>query len=300
MPIHIAPQSRREFLFTAGVAAFAWSQRTAAAADAPEDDIVYLLNDTHIGEKHPANSPVPSHLRQVVAELVERPRSPAAVVINGDLALTDGQPGDYRHLAQLLRPLWGAGLPLHLTLGNHDNRAAFYEVLQEQKSKAPVVESRHIAVVETQHANWFLLDSLQKTMVTQGTLGPRQLAWLAQALDARSDKPAIIVAHHNPRLGGAPNHFPGGLIDSEELWRVLASRNQVKAYVHGHIHDRTYAAHQGIHIINTPATSYVADPALSTTGWTIARLTHQGVTLTTRTTDAQHPWNNEIQSLVWR
>jgi len=34
----------------------------------------------------------------------------------------------------------------------------------------------------------------------------------------------------------------------------------MKAYIHGHIHHWSLAAHQDIHIVNTLATSYVADP----------------------------------------
>ncbi|MCA9124322.1 MAG: metallophosphoesterase [Planctomycetaceae bacterium] len=301
MPIHLPSQSRRQFLFTTasvlGTAVVA--TRDVLAWDV-EDDLVYLLNDTHIGEKHPADSPVPSHLRQVVDELVARDRKPVCVLVNGDLALKDGQPGDYRHLGTLIRPLQEADINMHLTLGNHDNRETFYEVMREQRPDAAVVESRHISIVETRFANFFLLDSLKETMVTQGTLGQDQLKWLAMALDQRPAMPAIIVAHHNPRLGGDPNHFPGGLIDSEELWKVLATRPQVKAYVHGHIHDRGFAEHQGIHIINTPATSYVANPALSTTGWTTVRLTATGATLTTHTTDVNHSWNGQSRELRWR
>lgn len=136
-------------------------------------------------------------------------------------------------------------------------------------------------------------------MVTQGTLGEEQRAWLAKALDDHPDKPALIVTHHNPRLGGDPVHFPGGLTDSEELWKLLVPRKQVKAYIHGHIHDRTYAKHEGIHILNMPATSYVADPKLSTTGWTTARLDENGVTLTTHTNLADHRWNGEQKRIDW-
>jgi len=300
MPIHLPSPSRRQFLFTVGAVVAAGASSSNAFGNEIEDDLVYLLNDTHIGEKHPPDSPVPSHLRQVVEELVGLQRKPACVLVNGDLALKDGQPGDYRHLATLIRPLRDAKLDLHLTLGNHDHRQTFYEVLREERPEAPVVQSRHISVVETRFANFFLLDSLKETMVTQGTLGEDQLSWLAKALDERATKPAILVTHHNPRLGGDPNHFPGGLIDSEELWSVLANRHHVKAYIHGHIHDRGLAQHQGIHIINTPATSYVANPALSTTGWTTAHLTPSGVTLTTHTTDATHPWNGQAKSIEWR
>ncbi len=299
MPVHLPAQNRRQFLFTLG-AGFLTYSAGAFAKDSQQSDIIYLLNDTHIGEKHPENSPVPSHLRKVVSELVSLEQKPACVLINGDLALRDGQPGDYRHLAKLIRPLQEAKIDMHLTLGNHDERDVFYSVMQEEQPEAPPVKSKHISVVQTPHANFFLLDSLHKTMVTQGTLGAEQRTWLAKALDAHADKPAIIMTHHNPRLGGDPNHFPGGLTDSVELWEVLAPRKQVKAYIHGHIHHRSNAEHKGIHIINTPATSYVGNPKASTTGWTIAKLSPTGITLTTRTTDDQHPWNHQSQTLTWR
>ncbi|QDT95430.1 metallophosphoesterase family protein [Gimesia aquarii] len=298
MPIHLPTQNRRQFLITLGAGLVA--SQTGVYASETQQEIVYLLNDTHIGEKHPANSPVPSHLRQVVSELVGLKRKPACVLINGDLALKDGQPGDYRHFAKLIRPLREAKIDTHLTLGNHDQRDVFYEVMKEEQPESPPVKSRHISVVQTRYANFFLLDSLHKTMVTQGTLGKEQRTWLAKALDAHSEKPAIIVTHHNPRLGGNPVHFPGGLTDSVELWKLLVARPQVKAYIHGHIHHRGNAQHQGIHIFNTPATSYVANPDKSTTGWTIARLSPKGITLTTRTNDEEHAWNHQSKTLHWR
>ncbi len=299
MPIHLGPGNRRAFLQTlgTGVAAFAAAPATGAALD---DELVYLLNDTHIGGKHPPASPIPSNLREVVDELTGLKRPPAAVLINGDLALKDGQADDYRHFARLIQPLRKARLNLHLTLGNHDHRETFYQVLAEERRDDPPVAARHISVVRTRHANFFLLDSLTKTMVTQGEIGPDQLGWLTKALDAHADRPGVIVTHHNPRLGGDPNHFPGGLIDSQKLWDVLEPRRQVKAYVHGHIHHWSRAEHRGIHIINTPATSYVGNKALSTTGWTTARFDPQGVKLRITTNDRQHRWNGDAVRLKWR
>ena len=294
----MSAHTRRKFLAISGASLFACASDSFGSQI--DQDSVYLINDTHIGEKQPPSSAVPTHLRQIVTELTGLKQKPACVLINGDLALTDGQPGDYRHFAKLITPLRNAKVNLHLTLGNHDNRDAFYQVLKQERPRAPVVKSRHISVISTRFANFFLLDSLKKTMVTQGTLGSDQRNWLAQALDKYRDKPAIIVAHHNPRLGGDPNHFPGGLIDSEELWSLLTARPQVKAYIHGHIHDRSFAQHKGIHIINTPATSYVANRETSTTGWTTARLNKKGITLVTRTTDSNHPWNLQTNTLKWR
>lgn len=300
MPFCLHP-SRRAFLAASTSTLLTLSTRASSAAESPVDDnLVYLLNDTHIGEKQPADSSVPTHLTQAISEIVSLPKRPAAVIINGDLALRDGQPGDYVHFAKLIAPLQSANIETHLTLGNHDNRDAFYGVMQDQRPETSLVESRHVAVVQTNHANFFLLDSLQDTMVTQGIVGAQQLRWLEAALDRHSDRPAIIVAHHNPRLGGDPVHFPGGLIDSRELWNSLVPREHVKAYVHGHVHDRAYSIHQKIHVLNLPATSYVGNEELSTTGWTTARLNASTIELTTHTTNPEHPWNGDQQTLLWR
>ena len=299
MPVSLPAPSRRRFLTSLGTAIISLPFRPASAAEVDEN-LIAILNDTHIGEKQPAGSPIPQHLKDTVDWLLALPKRPAAVLINGDLALKDGQPGDYVFLAKLIQPLRDAGLPVHLTMGNHDNRDVFHEVMSAEKAALPVVASKHVTVVQTRRANFFLLDSLQKVNVAPGELGTEQLAWLGKALDAHADKPAVIVAHHNPRLGGDPLHFPGGLIDSQPLWDALAARRQVKAYVHGHIHHRSLALHEGIHIINTPATSYVAKAETSTTGWSMARLLKDGISLTTHTHLEEHPWNKQQDALPWR
>lgn len=299
MPLSLPAAGRRVFLKRLGAAVATFSSSRVFAAHT-DPDLIAILNDPHIGEKQAPSSPIPAHLKETVNWLLALPRRPAAVLVNGDLALKDGQPGDYRYFAALIQLLREAGLPIHLTMGNHDDRDVFYEVLAAEKPAHPVVAARHVSVVQARRANFFLLDSLQKTMIAPGDLGAAQLAWLARALDAHPDKPAVIVAHHNPRLGGDPLHFPGGLIDSDELWDALAPRKHVKAYVHGHIHHRSLARHADIHIINTPATSYVANPQTSTTGWTMARLRDDGMTLTTHTHLADHPWNQAQDALAWR
>ena len=311
MPIHFTNSARRQFLKIAGSGVALNASMSLAGGDLEsasstkrrskpiDEDLVVILNDTHIGEKHPPDAAVPSNLRFIVDKLTSQTQKPASVIINGDLALKDGQPGDYRHFSRLVQPLREAEIETHLTLGNHDNREVFYEVLKDERKANPPLQSLHVSVVKTRHANLFLLDSLKETMVTQGTVGSEQMNWLAQTLDKYSDKAAIIVTHHNPRLGGDPVHFPGGLIDSQELWNMITQRKHVKAYLHGHIHDRGFAKHRGVHIINTLATSYVADPKTSTTGWTSIRLNEGGALLTTHTTDNSHPWNGKAKKLRW-
>ncbi|MFO1441440.1 MAG: metallophosphoesterase [Verrucomicrobiaceae bacterium] len=293
MPVHLT--SRRQFISHLG-AAMALSQASAGAADVDEG-LIAILNDTHIGAQQAADAAIPTNLRNTIEWLLALPRRPAAVIINGDLALKDGRRGDYERFAKLIAPLQAASLPLHLTMGNHDDRAVFYEVLKQSSS---AVESKFVSMVELPGVNLFLLDSLKATMVTQGLLGEAQLEWLVKLLDSHADKPALLFAHHNPRLGGEPLHFPGGLEDSEPLWRAISTRKHVKAYIHGHIHHRNFFEHEGIHILNTPATSYVADKKTSTTGWTMLRLTPEGAEATTHTHQADHAWNGVKVPLRWR
>jgi 3',5'-cyclic-AMP phosphodiesterase len=300
MPLHLSSASRREFIVQlAGAVIFGSALRAESGARVDPNRIA-ILNDTHIGGLHPENSPIPTHLRETVAWLVGRERHPAAVVINGDLALNDGRAGDYEYFAKLIAPLREAGIPVHLTLGNHDDRDVFYKVLKSEKhADAPVV-SRHMSVIPLAKANLFLLDSLKGTHVMQGLLGREQLAWLGRMLDAHPTKPALVFAHHNPRLGGEEKYFAGGLEDSDQLWDLLVSRAHVKAYLHGHIHHRNYSQHRGIHILDMPATSFVLNPAKSTTGWTMAQLTDRSGEFTTLTHLKGHPWNGAVKKLAWR
>ena len=296
MPLHLT--SRRQFITQLG-AAVALSQVESSAAEVDEG-LIAILNDTHICAQHPASASIPANLRNTIDYLLALPKRPAAVVINGDLALKDGKRGDYEHFAKLIAPLRDAGVSLHLTMGNHDDRAVFYDVLKDEKPESPAVESKHVGVVKLAGANLFLLDSLKATMITQGLIGDTQMAWLTKLLDQHADKPALLFAHHNPRLGGDPLHFPGGLEDSEPLWKAIAARKHVKAYIHGHIHHRDFYAHEGIHILNTPATSYVANKQTSTTGWTMARLSASGGAFTTHTHIPEHAWNGVTVDLKWR
>lgn len=298
---------RAFFQTTAATAGLAAVSRSATAAEPPESNAVAILNDTHINavlppgkgsqrvqEQHPAN------LRQAVREILALPRRPAAVIINGDLAMSVGTPGDYQAFAALIAPLEEAGVPLHLTLGNHDTREAFLQSFPKAQSASRFREHRHNGLVELPHARLILLDSLKNSPAAPGLLGEEQIAWLLARIDETPQKPVVLVSHHNPKAGGDPLHFPGGIEDTEAFWPELLKRPQVKAHIHGHVHDWTLAAHSGIHIINTLATSFVGAPAVSTTGWTLATFHPNAVELRIQTTQPDHPWAGERKWLFWR
>lgn len=304
MPLHLAPVSRRDFMIrsTAALTSLTLLQSGWAAEEGNSSRFA-LLSDTHIPgrldiEARGVN--MTANLRQVVAQLCALEQKPAGVIVNGDCAYLRGLPQDYANLAQCVAPLETAGLPLHLTMGNHDNRGPLYDALAAQRPENPLVESKHVSVIETPHANLFLLDSLFEVNVVTGELGEAQRQWLAEALDARSDKPAIVIAHHNLQFQAPPEGSAwGGLRDTDAFFELLKARKQVKAYVFGHSHNWSLSERDGIHLINLPPVAYVFTEG-KPNGWVDARLKPDAIDLQLHTIDPQHPQNGEQVRLAWR
>ena len=127
MPLHLDPVSRRRFL--GGSAVLALSPLIPASRAAAATEHWALLSDTHIAADPSVKSRqginMAEHLRKVVAEVLAEKESLTGVLIDGDCAYNDGQPGDYTTLLEILDPLREAGLPVLFTLGNHDDRGKF-------------------------------------------------------------------------------------------------------------------------------------------------------------------------------
>ncbi len=300
MPIYLAPWSRRRFL-SATLAATAGMLAGCGglSRQAPRDPNAFaLLSDIHI-DADPAriarNINMTQNLGTVTQELLGLAQRPAQTFITGDLAYNSGQPGDYQQLARLLEPLRAAGHPLRLALGNHDHRERFWAEFEAEKAAKRPVQDRQTMLVSTPHANWLLLDSLDKTNSTPGLLGQSQLKWLASTLDAYPEKPAIIMLHHNPGL-----QENMGLKDTAPLFEVIRPRRQVKAYIYGHTHTwKVLQDSSGIHLINLPPVAYVFrenEPA----GWVHAHVRASSLKLELRCLDTKHPSHGEIQDLTWR
>jgi Icc protein len=302
MPISLPPLSRRQFLGRAllGGTSLALAPRVWAAAFTKADPHAWaLLSDTHIPALRTqiAREVKPcERLANVVSEVLAWETKPAGVLVNGDLALGTGEAADYATFSELISPLRAAGLPLHLTLGNHDNRERFWAGLaQEKRVQAPLAD-RQVSVVRADRANWFVLDSLDKTNSTPGVLGAGQMEWLARTLDAHTDRPALVMVHHNPNAGTSK----GGLTETEPFLDLLRARRHVKAWFFGHSHRWSVTEDKsGLQLVNLPATSYPFDKE-QPTGWVMARLERDGLRLELNATDRKHPAHGEVKVLRWR
>lgn len=301
MPLHLPPLSRRQFLArslaTGAVASLPHVSLFAQAREV-DPDCWALISDPHIHSDrakmaHGIN--MTAQLEGVVREVLELPRRPAGALINGDLAYNTGFAEDYATFTQLVAPLRAAQIPLHLGLGNHDHRERFWTALRSDASLQRPVADREVAIIPAARANWFLLDTLDKTNSTPGRLGEAQITWLAQALDAHADKPALVMTHHHPSL--KPDST--SLLDEAAFLAVLRPRRHVKALFFGHTHLWSVQRDEsGLHLINLPTTAYVWTPRA--TGWVTAQLETGGATLHLRCIDRARPEHDQRVELTWR
>lgn len=302
MPITLPQLSRREFIKRAALAGalatLAPSSFAGIFGKSRDKNTFFLLSDSHVAADPKTisrNVNMADNFSACVREMASWPVKPAAMIVNGDLALKDGQPGDYATFGKLLLPA-GALAPVHLSLGNHDEREHFWATFPQDATRPPKVPAKQCSVFASPRANWFLLDSLEKTDSTPGEIGPEQYDWLQTELASRSDKPAIIVAHHQLNVEKGIS----GLKDSAGLEEIFTRHPQVKAFIFGHTHNWSIAQHSsGVQLINLPPTAYVFKDGRPS-GWVRFSLVHDGMEIELRALDGKHPEHAQVKRLTWR
>ena len=286
MPITLLPLTRRQFgkrAFAVGGAALITSNASAAlnseSAELDQNRVV-LLADTHIsadpGRSYPGTkwpgSPVGDdehenvNMAESLAETAKRiialePR-PVHLILNGDCAFSSGKVAEYKEFLRLVEPVRGAGVTVHVTIGNHDNRDNLWKTLPFLRKDQIGLQAE---VIELEHANLVLLDSGRK-----GILGDKQLNWLANQLDERSDKPALIFGHFNPYPNRGVRPVKG-MQDGASLLKLLGEREHARAYFYGHTHEWQHDRRGHLSLINQPAVSYYFGKGLAH-GWVDMRL----------------------------
>ncbi len=315
MPIHLPPErsaihtearpsalgrlSRRDFLAgtALGIAGMASGCTHRAGSRGHAGGWSAWLSDTHLAADPKASQMgeiMADNLRAVVADILDATDAPQGVLIDGDLALADGQQGDYEALLTATDPLRASGIPIHLALGNHDDRQTFGEVLGDRAGTDRGVVAKHVGVVEGKGHRVILLDSLHKVNSTAGVLGDEQLAWLAAELDAKAEIPAIVFVHHNLNA-----HSTSALADTVALLAVLRPRRQAKAVVYGHTHVWHAGVVDGLHMINLPAVGYKFAPK-QPLGWCVFRPDADGGELELRCVGGDRKQDRRRVELRWR
>ncbi|MGY8768748.1 MAG: metallophosphoesterase family protein [Pirellulales bacterium] len=313
MPITVPPLSRRKFVTGSLSLAGAAALSSSLTAKQPKTEVlldkdrVALLADTHIsanpkqfyygtqwpgtpvkeGEHEGVN--MADCLATVVKDVLSQNPLPAHAVVNGDCALSNGKAEEYQEFIRLIKPLRQAGITVHVTIGNHDNRQKLWNAIPEFKSEEL---GRQVGVVELPKTNFVLLDS------DRGTMGEEQFQWLDKTLGTLGDKPVIGFGHYHPypHHGVRPSR---GQRDGASLLPVLKRHKNLKAYCYGHTHNWVVEQKSDIHFINQLPVSYYFAKGLPH-GWVDMKLSDTGAEIEMRCVDPEHSQHKEQHSLVWR
>jgi Icc protein len=294
------PLSRRQLLKGGlALAACAWTLRPSSILahepfDAPpiyEQDCTRwaLLSDTHIPAdplSHYRGFYPYRNLQEVTAQIAGN--LPDGVVITGDLARLRGEPNAYENLRALLTPL--ARRPIHLGLGNHDDRDNFFRTFRDWHDDAGAVEKKHVVTAQTGPVRLIVLDTLLTVNATSGELGELQRTWLQTVLGTCDDTPTILFLHHTPNFE---------LLDTRRLFEIIKPVGKIKAVVYGHSHKYEYSAAAGIHLINLPATGFTLTGG-QPVGWVEAKLTEKGGEFTLHAISGDRQLDRHTQRLSWR
>ncbi|UWX97852.1 phosphodiesterase [Arthrobacter zhaoxinii] len=216
------------------------------------------LSDTHLlGSSSSLYGAVDSHanLRALFARVENSGQKPEAIVFTGDLA-DRGEARAYAKLREIVLPAAERmGARVIWAMGNHDNRAAFREVLLNEAPEMSPVDQVH-------HLDGLRIITLDTTVPEyhHGELSEGQLAWLRRELQTAAPEGTILAMHHPPVPSVQDLAVLVELRQQHRLADVLAG-SDVRAIIAGHLHYSTFSTFAGIPVSVASATCYTQDLA---------------------------------------
>lgn len=150
-----------------------------------------------------------------------------ALFITGDLS-DWGENDDYRRLKTILDEI---KMPVHLCIGNHDDRDTFLDTFPENADENGFVQQ----VIELSEGYAITLDTWGEA-THAGHFCETRAEWLNTQLSAL-DGPVWLFMHHNPVATGISPVDQIMLLDAERFKQTIAPhRDKIAHMFHGHCH----------------------------------------------------------------
>jgi Icc protein len=171
------------------------------------------------------------------------------VVVTGDLA-DRGQPAAYQALADALGRL---GMPVHLAIGNHDDRSAFRRAFPG----TPVTAEGFVQYAFDAGGLRHIVLDTHEPDVSWGVLCEARAAWLADELARSAPRPVHLYLHHPPCAVGIPAMDRIALRDPMHLrTAVLPHRSRIRHLFFGHLHRPIAGSWMGIPLSTVRGTNH--------------------------------------------
>ncbi|MBW1605893.1 metallophosphoesterase [Lactobacillus sp. Sy-1] len=219
---------------------------------------IIQISDSHLhnsnGVKEMLQQFSPNDKLQLVFDDIYKHRldyNASLIVITGDL-IHEGNKLDYKRLRKYLNKQRDRiGVPIFVTLGNHDRTDAFFTGYLNEPA-----QNHYYYKVGLADYDIYCLDTTFKDL-PQGYLDRQQLDWVKKEL-AASDKPALMFMHH-PSAGVVLDNMNFSILqNSEELYDVIRG-HRILGIFSGHVHFPASFVRDGVLNVVCDSTAYHID-----------------------------------------
>lgn len=186
-----------------------------------------------------------ARLHAAIDDIARLHRDAAFCVITGDLT----ERGDVAAYEALKHALEQLPMPVHLLLGNHDDRISFATVFG-----LPAHGFQQEHVVHGSH-HVITLDTLKGPPSSAGRLDGPRLAWLGQELAAAGGEPVLLFMHHPPFAIGHPLMDLIMLDERAEFSEAIAGHS-IRHIFFGHAHRQISGQWRGIPFSALPSLNH--------------------------------------------
>lgn len=170
------------------------------------------------------------------------------LLVSGDLT-EDGTAEDYRDLRAYIEQKMGK-IPVIVTLGNHDNKASFYQGWMGQEPDDRPYNCIRI-IGDTAVISW---DNSRQGN-PDGEISEEQMNWLKEALETNKDRHMVLMTHHHFMTHQAS--VPA--INCDEEFPKLMQAYQVDCLICGHTHHKFAYFYGDVPYYTVDGMSFYAD-----------------------------------------
>ena len=199
-------------------------------------------------------------LERVVRAINALETPPAFAIIGGDLTSPDlidrsrhptpeEYEPSYRVLQQTLEPL---NFPVHMLMGNHDDRTAFHRVMQHDVGTP---DAPHYFSFDHEGYHFIGLDTHEPGQ-SGGFVGAAQLDWLRDDLESHRGTPTLAFMHHHPWPLELEWLDAQHLRNGDDVVRQFRDHGGVSWMVCGHVHQDQEIHRDGLTQLTSPSTCF--------------------------------------------
>ncbi len=207
-----------------------------------QDHVIIQITDTHLMDRPEAKfvgiNPE-ENFHAIMEDIQQQYPHMDAILHTGDLA----QSATIETYNRYINYMRNFGVDFYQIPGNHDNLTIFPFHTPEPTP----------TVLEFGQWRMILLNSAMSGH-TDGHIQAEQLVQLKQILEQLKDTFVIIACHHNPFEMKSKWLDQHKLKNADQLKTVLEPFQNIKAVIHGHVHQESYNVWNNIPFISAPAT----------------------------------------------